>query len=293
MTPTRKVLFATPLKGDIPKAYFQTSLQLVTTKLDGIKPDFALLDGPAVKMARNELANYALDNRFDELVFWDKDVTAEVDGVNQTTSALVRLLTHDVDIVCGIYSTRSLSTHWHLDIVEGTEPDANGLQKVNRCAIGFSKIKVSVFQKLAKDNPDRKGVLCDPNKAPKTVHEFFPDELQGKNTPLSRIREIRRLLEEGQRNHTALETLVLQIERAASIQYDQPNIYISEDYGFCDMARASGFDVFVDTNLMIGHEGRMVFPITTARLMECLSEPWRKDEIAAIKAAVLAKKAAK
>jgi hypothetical protein len=38
---------------------------------------------------------------------------------------------------------------------------------VSRACIGFSKIKLSVFDKIEKDNPDRKAILIDPNKAPK------------------------------------------------------------------------------------------------------------------------------
>jgi hypothetical protein len=149
----KKILIATPLKGDIPKSYFKTSLQLATANLPGIKLDWCLLDGPAVHQARNELVAYAFQHKFDELIFWDKDVLAEQLGEDVTSGAIMRLLSHDVDMVCGLYSTRSLKTHWHTHLIPGEEADENGLQKVNRCAIGFSKIKMSVFRRIAEKNP--------------------------------------------------------------------------------------------------------------------------------------------
>jgi hypothetical protein len=293
MTQTRRVLIATPLKGDIPKAYFQTSLQLVSSKLEGIKLDFLMLDGPAVQMARNEIAHYAIENKFDELVFWDKDVMADVDGINQTGGAIVRLLSHNVDIVCGLYSTRSLETHWHIDPLPDEEPNADGLQKVNRSAIGFSKIKTSVFRKISEDNPDRVAYLIDPNRAPKTITELFPMGIQGKNTPEGRIKEIKNILSDAKRKDLKPETVIGLIERTLTIRYDQVNLFASEDYWFCDLARASGFDIHLDTNLIMGHEGRCIFPITTPRLLAVLSEPWRKDELAALKAKIAAEQAAK
>lgn len=294
MTKMRHILIATPLKGDIPKAYFQTSLQLVANKVaDDVKLDFLLLDGPAVQMARNEIAAYAVENKFDELIFWDKDVLADFDGVNQTHGAISRLVSHDVDIVCGLYSTRSLETHWHIDPLPGEEPNAVGLQKVKRSAIGFSKIKTSVFKKIQDDNPDRVAYLIDPNRAPKIVPELFPMGIQGKNTPEGRIKEIKKVLSDSKRKELKHEVIISLIERALTIKYDEPNLFASEDYWFCDLARASGFDIHVDTNLLMGHEGRCIFPLTTPRLLQVLSEPWRKDELAVLKAKIAAEQAAK
>lgn len=88
-----------------------TSLQLAAQKLSDIKLDWILLDGPAVQMARNQLAAYAIEKNFHELIFWDKDVVAQTDGQNTTVSAIMRLISHDVDMVCGIYGTRSMDTH--------------------------------------------------------------------------------------------------------------------------------------------------------------------------------------
>ena len=49
----KRILIATPLKGDIPAAYFKASLQLATMNSKDYKFDWCLLDGPAVQQARD------------------------------------------------------------------------------------------------------------------------------------------------------------------------------------------------------------------------------------------------
>jgi len=285
----KRILIGTPLKGDIPKSYFRTSLQMVTAEIPEVKLDWILLDGPAVQIARNEIAAYAVEQKFDELIFWDKDVLAMRNGEDVTASALMRLIGHDRDIVTAVYSSRSLETHWHVQAIKGEEPDEAGLQRVERASIGFSKIKVPVFKKIAAQNPDRVAVLTDPNRAPKSVPELFPMELKGRNTSDHRLKQVWAALSEVKND----EVLRARIERELTIRYDESNVFISEDYGFCDLARAAGYDIWMDTLMVLGHQASVVVPIESAKLLEMLSEPWRKDELAIIKQQMLEAQAAK
>jgi len=285
----KRILIGTPLKGDIPKSYFKTSLQMATAQVPDVKLDWVLLDGPAVQIARNEIAAYAVEQRFDELIFWDKDVLAQRNGEDVTASAIMRLISHDVDIVTAVYSSRSLNTHWHVHPIKGEEANEAGLQRVERASIGFSKIKVPVFKKIAEQNPDRVAVLVDPNRSPKNVPELFPMELQGKNQPEYRIKQIWAALSDC-KNDSALRA---RIERELTIRYDEPNAFISEDYGFCDLARAAGYDIWMDTLMIMGHTASVTVPIETGKLMEMMSEPWRKEELAVIKQQMLEQMAAK
>lgn len=287
----RKVLIATPLKGDLPKSYFLSSLQLYGGKLPDVKLDWTILDGPAVQVARNELADHAIKNGFDELVFWDKDVLAEDElDKNVTSGALVRLLEHDVDMVCALYANRAVMTHWHVQTIPGVEADeATGLQKVKRCAIGFSKIKVSALKKVAKDNPDRTMLVIDPSNPPHTMTEFFPMGISGKNTPEYRIKQIAAAiaeLKEGGKDAIPLARL----ERELTVQYDEPNMFLGEDYWFCEMMRASGFEIYLDTLLVMGHRAQVTLPLPTSKLIKMLSEEWRQDEVVAIKQAMIAER---
>ena len=286
--PTRRILIATPLKGDLPSAYFKTSLQMATARIPDVKLDWIVLEGPAVQMARNEIVAYAREQKFDELVFWDKDVLAEQHGENVTAGALMRLFGHDVDIVCAPYSARSLDTHWHIQTIDGVEPREDGLQEVVRSCIGFSKIKLSVFDRIEADNPWRKAVLIDPNKAPRPCTEFFPMGIQGKNTPEHRLNQIRAVFGEDLSASARLQ----RIERELNLVYDEPNLFAGEDYWFCDLARASGIKIWLDTLLVLGHSGKATLPIPTLKLFEMMREPWRQEEIKAIKAAIAAKQPA-
>lgn len=276
---TKRILIGTPLKGEIPKSYFRTSLIMASAKIPNVKLDWVLLDGPAVQIARNEIAAYAIENKFDELIFWDKDVLAQRNGEDVTDSALMRLMSHDCDIVTSVYAARSLNTHWHVSPLPNEVANEQGLQKVERTSIGFSKIKTSVFKKIAADNPDRLAMLIDPNRPPRAIPELFPMELQGRNTPTYRLQQIKNALTECKND----EKLRMRIERELNVRYDEPSAYLSEDYGFCKLARDSGFDIYMDTLMTLGHETKVTVPIETPKLMEMLSEPWRKEELAEIK----------
>ena len=279
---TKRILIGTPLKGDIPKSYFRTSLIMASAKIPDVKLDWILLDGPAVQIARNEIAAYAIDNKFDELIFWDKDVLAQRNGADVTDSALMRLIGHDKDIVTSVYASRSLDTHWHVTQLPDEVADEQGLQRVEKASIGFSKIKTSVFKKIAANNPDRVAMLFD-HRAPRSIPELFPMELTGRNTPAYRLKEIKNALTECKND----DKLRMRIERELTVRYDEPNAYLSEDYGFCKLARESGYDIWMDTLMVLGHESKVTLPIETPKLMEMLSEPWRKEELAVIKSQLI------
>ena len=280
---TKRILIGTPLKGDIPKSYFRTSLIMASAKIPDVKLDWILLDGPAVQIARNEIAAYAIDNKFDELIFWDKDVLAQRNGADVTDSALMRLIGHDKDIVTSVYASRSLDTHWHVTQLPDEVADEQGLQRVEKASIGFSKIKTSVFKKIAANNPDRVAMLFDPNRAPRSIPELFPMELTGRNTPAYRLKEIKNALTDCKND----DKLRARIEQEFNVRYNEPNAYLSEDYGFCKLARESGYDIWMDTLMVIGHESKVTLPIETPKLMEMLSEPWRKEELAVIKSQLI------
>ena len=132
-------------------------------------------------------------------------------------------------------------------------------------------------------------MLVDPNKAPKLVPELFPMELRGRNTSQYRLQQIWAALSEVKND----EVLRARIERELTIRYDEPNSYISEDFGFCDLARAAGYDIWMDTLMVLGHQASVVVPIESGKLLEMLSEPWRKEELAIIKQQMLEAQAAK
>lgn len=269
----KRILIGTPLKGDVPKSYLRSAVMISRLNTADMQFEFVLLDGPAVMQARNEIAEYAITHNFDELIFWDKDLKLEVDGEDRTIPAIQRLVAYDKDIVSFIYSTRTLKTHWHLNLMPGTVADEQGLMKAERCSIGFSKIKTHVFRKIAEDNPDNRVTIVDPNRKARHMTDFFPMGVYGKNTPAGRIARIREVID---RYQDMPGIAYEHVKEILTDRVDEPNMYISEDYQFCLLARKSGFDLHVDTKILMSHEGMATFPISTAALKEMLDEPWRK-----------------
>jgi hypothetical protein len=49
----------------------------------------------------------------------------------------------------------------------------------------------------------------------------------------------------------------------------------------------------MDTLMIMGHTASVTVPIETGKLMEMMSEPWRKEELAVIKQQMLEQMAAK
>ena len=150
----RRVVIATPVSGGIPVFYVRNLLQAISAKIENIGWIPMFMMGQAVHTARSEIVMEARKLKADELVFLDKDLDV---NVNQ----MMRLLSHEhEDIVCAMYCKKTIDTHWHVQgWSEEEEPDKNGLLRVKQAAIGFSKIRMSVFDRIAAKNPDRKGWL--------------------------------------------------------------------------------------------------------------------------------------
>jgi len=259
----RRVLLAVPLKGELSSGFVTNWLEIAKAKIDGVKLTLSFLEGAPVHQARNEIADHAIVKNFDEVVMVDKDL-------NVRLVDLTRILCHDVPVVAGLYCQRALDTFWHLKVWSKEEKaNANGLLRVNQCAIGFSKIKVSALLELANDNPDREGLLRDANGNWRTVFEFFPTGLAGPNTPEARLDELRGLAY-AEDSIPSIEILRILLEKNP-----EPNLHVAEDYGFCALCRKSDIPLMVDTRLVVQHNGSVPLPIPTDQLFRMLNESWR------------------
>lgn len=266
----RKVMVSSPVKGKLPMFYYKNVLQYGMNKIPGVKLYYSTLEGPAIQVARNQIVQYARKQGVDELVMIDVDVDVPWE-------AFERLLSHDEDIVCGLYSRRTMDTHWHVHPWSETEKEnERGLLRVYQAAVGLSKIKMSVFDRLEQAYPDRVGELIEGGVLGERLCEFFPMELMGKNTPGGRLLAIKELLK---RPDLSDKEKVALIEQAATIQHPESNQFIGEDYGFCCLARNAGIPIYLDTHLVLKHEGTAMFPIDTKQLVKMLNEPWREDEL--------------
>jgi len=255
----RKILVATPLKGEIPPEYMRTLIALLGAKLPDTKFIYAFLGGCTVQWARDELVQTAIRNGCTEVLFWDKDL-------EPTLEHGLRLLSHDVDVVCGLYSKRHLNTHWHVHgDPSSKESRADGLMKVLKVAIGFSKIKISVFAKLARHYPERVYWKHDGGEEPVTLHEFFPMGIVGPNSYRGKLERIR--------------TAARGDDAGSALTVISTNQIRGEDFYFRELCEEAGIPLYLDPNLIIPHDGNIRFPIPTPQLLAMINEPWRADEL--------------
>jgi len=245
----KTALLGIPVKGQMPVWAVRNLINISRTNFGDWTIKIRLLEGAPTQQARNELAQAASDEKAECLVMLDADL-------NAGPKELARILSHDEDIVCSLYPHRSLDTAW---MVTPTNPPSeqreDGLMRVKQSAIGFSKIRLSVFDRLQKDNPDRVGVLTDRAGDSKRLWDFFSFELVGLNTPESRLQTIKAILERKVdcRLPDDDKSDLVAIGSALETTYLADNLHVSEDYRFNQLCEKSGITVFVDTQLIVSH----------------------------------------
>lgn len=145
----RKVLLATTAY-DSPDASYTFSIARSREALTraGVPNAYLLVQGNChVDDARNQVVQSFLDGDCTELVFLDADVSWEPEH-------LVKLCSHDVDIVGGVYPYRRESGAEEMPVrmLPGKfEPDENGLLEVDGLPTGFLRIKLHVLSRMARD----------------------------------------------------------------------------------------------------------------------------------------------
>src|SRR6185295_4988433 len=151
-----------------------------------------------------------------------------------------------------------------------------------RAAIGFSKIKTSAFRKIKEAFPERAHLQHNEgDKEPSEQFEFYPSELVGPNSIVGQWEAIQSQLEDdsdwlGSPNFNYQDAYIRLNGLAgwSGKKSDAPSHILGEDYGFCRLARNAGLDLWLDTELLVPHEGTTDFPIPTETLQEMLKEPW-------------------
>lgn len=275
--PMRKILIATPLKGDVPPEYFNFLFRLLAQKIPDCKFLYSFIGGTTVQWARDECVAIARAQGCNEILWLDKDL-------EPTVEQALRLLSHDEPIVCSLYSKRHLNTHWHVHGKQGAPERADDLMQVIKCAIGFSKMKMEAFDSLRSKFPERQYWKHDGGEEPMNLHEYFPMGIVGSNSSEGKLRRIRSAFPKGSiagSDAEAFGFLASLKEILNDIDYSGNQIR-GEDFYFCDMCVEAGVPIYVDSQLIIPHSGEIQFPIPTQQLMTMLKEPWRADEVRAL-----------
>jgi hypothetical protein len=160
----RRVFLAIPTnRGVSPETTQSLFASAVLLDRLGYGVDLAIERGNChVDDARNALVREFFESDCGELVFIDDDV-----GFDSTN--LARLLSHDVDVVAGIYPKKEDRESFPVFVESGTElwADERGLVEVHGVPTGFLKIRRRVLERLRE-----KAVAYQGNDG-KTYHVIF------------------------------------------------------------------------------------------------------------------------
>ena len=143
----KKILIAVPTNRNIEADTFKSIYDLRVP--DGYETHFQYFWGYQVEQVRNLIAHWTIRNQFDYMFAVDSDISFPPD-------TLERLLSHDRDIVSGVYIQRIPGTHTieimrknaHGGVthVDWADIKGQGLVAIDSCGFGCVLVKTEVFK---------------------------------------------------------------------------------------------------------------------------------------------------
>jgi hypothetical protein len=130
---------------------------------------------------------------------------------------LMVLLNRKVDVIGGLYPTKTIPIRWVVNTFEGAEEGEDGLHEVSRVGSGFMLVKREVFDTLSK----------------------HPSVVQYKN--------------EGE---VGTEQPVLRTYFESGVKNE---LYVNDDWNFCDNWRSMGGKIYVDKRVMLSQRGNFSY----------------------------------
>lgn len=173
----------------------------------------------AIDQGRNQMATDALLEGCEGTLWIDSDIGFQVEDV-------LRLLSHDLPIVCGIYpqkGKRTLASHLLPGTKELVFGAGGGLVEILYAATGFLYVRRDVYLTIREQTPLP---TCNTRFGRPTI-PFFQPLVIPDNRP--------RREDEG----------------------DDPSAtwYLAEDFAFCERARRCGYHIMADTKIRLRHYG--------------------------------------
>lgn len=248
MKSSRKLLVATPLKNGASINYIGGLMRYLQAPPTGYASNAIFNSGAGVNFARNDIAHEAVVGDYDELVMVDEDLL-------RWEQFLPRLLSHDVDIVSGVYCKRHPGKpKWLFVPRPGAEVEPDGLLECSGVPTGFIRIKVRALRDMMEAHPNRR--FYAETEMPEVRFEWFPMGIVGAGAAERRLEDIQKIILRG--------GSMVEVEQAANGPRD-PGRMLGEDYYFSHLARKAGLRVFVDLGMgVLPHTGTAAFPLTAA-----------------------------
>lgn len=158
----RKVIIGTPaLTGELDVLYVDSLVNSIRECANNniiLYPLF-IANESMLPIARNDLIHYAYEAQMDDLVYIDADQ-------QWTPQQLLRLLSHDVDLVGGTCRKKTLEEIYVARMLDGETKltaNENGLTKVKGVGTGFLRLTKNCIKKLYENaevyNKSRKSVF--------------------------------------------------------------------------------------------------------------------------------------
>jgi len=145
----KRILIAIPTNKNIEAVTFKSIYDLVVP--DGYETTFQFFWGYQVDQVRNLIAHWAINGAYDYLFAVDSDISFPPD-------TLAKLLSHDKDLVCGVYIQRIPGMHTievmrrnangGITHVDWAEIKDQGLVPIDGCGFGCALIKADMLRTM-------------------------------------------------------------------------------------------------------------------------------------------------
>ena len=152
MAQDQKVFIATPTMNGMVDARYVQSLMASTAllKQEGISYQVSFEIGNSiVASARNNLVSQFLNSDCTDMLFVDSDLSWPIE-------AMVKVMSHDVPFVAGVYQTKDLTKpSFTVKFLEAITR-VNGLIEVERTGTGFMRLRRDCLEKMLAAYPELK-----------------------------------------------------------------------------------------------------------------------------------------
>ena len=235
-----KIFIATPMYGGMCTGTYALNLTTTPSVLNqnGIGMTFSLmLNESLITRARNRFAHDFLQTDATHMMFIDADISWQPYDI-------VEMLRADVDVICGIYPKKEINWHdVHAAVLRGVP--AENLHEYT-----------GSFVVNTIDSKDATGKINEPIEIGKGGTGFM----------LIKREVIEKLSEVALKYSNDMFTVVnpkdvgIQIANIFDTSISpEDNRYLSEDYHFCDLARANGFRIWAAPWAQLTHTGTYIF----------------------------------
>lgn len=227
------VFLGLPVYGGYNAHFITSLLELMTSPRNYDLTIRPCIGDSLVARARNRLCAEFLASPCTHMLQIDTDLIFSPQHIS-------RLISHftdpDVHVVAGLYPKKQRELGWVCNILdEDQEPSENGLQRVKYAGTGCLAFDRSVLTTMREKLPEI---------------EYDPDEGDSAGVKWDFFATGVRAFSEDPRNVVPLSELKPPRRR-----------YLSEDWMFCQRLLDLGFDIWMDTQVIMKHVGEFIYPM--------------------------------